>query len=538
MNAAAQPHSTQQPTNATAQSHAALPITWLHFGAGNIFRAFLAAVQQDLIEANLVTGALAVCECFDEEIIPTVFTPYNNETLAVTLHVDGRIEQRKLTSIAEAITFANANAATHTLNDIPTTSNTPPSNNAPAAITRLHAIVADPVLQIISLTITEKGYAVDPTRVCTTPAIATTTPECITSALLARYNNGAAPLALVSMDNFAANGNVLKTTITTIAQIWESNGTAPACFTAYAASLAYPWSMIDKITPHPSTSVADSLARDGFPHTQITKTAKNTVIAPFVNAEAAQYLVMENDFPNGRPPFGALINSGVYLTDRETVRKIDHMKVCACLNPLHTILAISGMLLNYPTISACMQDKALVRFIRRAAAEALPVVAHPGIIDPQAFLDEVLTQRFPNPFIPDAPARIATDSSQKIPVRFGQTLQARQKAGLPASELQAIPLLIAIWLRYRMGTDDAGNPLTLSPDPLIPTEIAALEGLPLVSTSTTTATNNIDLKPILSNAKQFGIDLYTTPLATQIEETFLQLASAPGAVQNTIKNFL
>jgi fructuronate reductase len=70
-----------------------------------------------------------------------------------------------------------------------------------------------------------------------------------------------------------------------------------------------------------------------------------------------------------------------------------------------------------------MQDAGLVKLIRTAAAEALTVVAHPQIIDPQKFLEEVLTQRFPNPFIPDAPARIATDTSQKIPVRFGQTLQ-------------------------------------------------------------------------------------------------------------------
>jgi fructuronate reductase len=472
---------------------------WLHMGASNIFRVFIAAVQQDLIEAGLADSGIAVCECYDGEIIPTVFAPYNNETMAVILNTDGTINKRRITSVTDAFGHDQQ---------------------------KLNEIIADPELQIISFTITEKGYAITPEQVCHGPQDAVSALECVAAGLFARFEAGAPPLALVAMDNFAANGTKLAHAMQIICITWYNNKTASGEFCGHAASHSYPWTMIDKITPFPSEAVAKILADDGFPHTQIVKTAKNTVIAPFVNAESCQYLVMEDNFPNGRPPFEKLIDSGVYLTNRETVRKVDHMKVCACLNPLHTILGLGGMLLNYPTISACMQDESLVALVRKSAEEALPVVAHPGIIDPEAFLEEVLTVRFPNPFIPDTPGRIVTDSSQKIPVRFGQTLMARKKASLPNNELKAIPMLVALWLRYRMGIDDGGKPLTLSPDPLIPGEIAVLEGLPLGS--------ELDLRPILTNCKQFGVDLCQAGLGDKICELFAALSKEAGAVKRIL----
>jgi len=514
-------------------------LSWLHLGAGNIFRIFLAALQQDLIDAELTDSGLAVCECFDEEIIPTVFAPYDNKVMAVTLHADGRIEKRGITSIAEA--FGRDTE-------------------------RLAEVVSHPGLQMVSLTITEKGYAVTLERTAVRLENAETTLECLTAALYARFLAGSEPLALVAMDNFAANGDVLKKAITTIAGVWHNNGSVPETFVSYVSTLAYPWTMIDKITPHPSEAVAKMLAEEGFTHTTVTKTKKGTFIAPFVNAEASQYLVMEDHFPNGKPAFEQLKKSGVYLTDRETVRKVDHMKVCACLNPLHTILGVCGMLLGYPTIAACMRDPRLVAFVRKAASEALPAVAHPGIIDPQAFLEEVITVRFPNPFIPDTPTRIVTDCSQKIPIRFGQTLKALFGTGVDGAGIgetgvdgtggerglrslegevarcnplspplpsfrtvpspEAIPLLIALWLRYRMGWADDGTRLTLAPDPLVPDKIAALEGL-----SFGTA---INLGEILNDGKQFGVDLYEVGLGERIEGLFAELSEGVGAVSGML----
>ena len=117
--------------------------------------------------------------------------------------------------------------------------------------------------------------------------------------------------------------------------------------------------------------------------------------------------------------------AGVYLTDRQTVNDTERMKVTTCLNPLHTALAVYGCLLGYDSIAAEMRDpelKALVEHI--GYDEGMPVVVDPRILNPRAFLQEVLEQRLPNPFIPDTPQRIATDTSQKVPIRFGETIKA------------------------------------------------------------------------------------------------------------------
>ncbi len=94
--------------------------------------------------------------------------------------------------------------------------------------------------------------------------------------------------------------------------------------------VTYPWTMIDKITPRPDPSVEKILLEDGVEGLEPVITSRNTYVAPFVNAEECEYLVVEDAFPNGRP---ALEKGGVIFTDRETVDKVEKMKVCTCLNP-------------------------------------------------------------------------------------------------------------------------------------------------------------------------------------------------------------
>lgn len=101
------------------------------------------------------------------------------------------------------------------------------------------------------------------------------------------------------------------------------------------------------------------------------------------------------------------------------------MKVCTCLNPLHTALAIFGCLLGYTLISEEMKNPLLKKLVETIGwKEGMPVVINPGILRPEDFLTEVLTVRIPNPFMPDTPQRIATDTSQKLPIRFGETIKA------------------------------------------------------------------------------------------------------------------
>src|SRR5699024_6017700 len=140
-----------------------------------------------------------------------------------------------------------------------------------------------------------------------------------------------------------------------------------------------PWSMIDKITPRPDADVQKMLEEDGFEDPDLIITSRNTYTSPFVNAEEAEYLVIEDAFPNGRPP---LEEAGVYFTDHETVDKAEMMKVTTSLNPLHTALAIYGNLLGYSFIHEEMKDPELNALVKKIGYdEGLPVVVYQGIIN-------------------------------------------------------------------------------------------------------------------------------------------------------------
>ena len=103
------------------------------------------------------------------------------------------------------------------------------------------------------------------------------------------------------------------------------------------------------------------------------------------------------------------------------------------------------------------------------------VTSIPGFCLRYDFVDEVIHVRIPNPFMPDAPQRIATDTSQKLSVRFGETIKTYQSKGLNINDLILIPLVLAGYARYIKGVDDGGNFFTPSPDPLL-TELQATDG--------------------------------------------------------------
>ena len=133
------------------------------------------------------------------------------------------------------------------------------------------------------------------------------------------------------------------------------------------------------------------------------------------------------------------------FTDRGTVDKVKKMKVCTCLDPLHTCLAVYGYILGYQKISDGMNDAELKRLVGTVGyVEGLPVVVNPGILDPKAFIDTVLQVRVPNPFMPDTPQRISTATSQKLAIRFGETIQADGESDeLHVASMKLIPLVFA-----------------------------------------------------------------------------------------------
>ncbi|MDR0442269.1 MAG: mannitol dehydrogenase family protein [Treponema sp.] len=489
---------------------------WIHFGAGNIFRAFPVALAQSLLEQELETTGIIAAEGYDGEIIDKCFTAFDNLTILVTFKTNGTTEKKIIASVASSLRMNRD-------------------------IEKLKELFASPSLQIASFTITEKGYTLTDKNGALLPEIAHDIEAGpgssksylggITALCHERFIRGAPDLALVSMDNCSHNGDKLFAAVETFAKRWTANGAAAAGFLDYVRDknkLSFPWTMIDKITPRPDEAVSAMLASCGIQDTQPQVTEKNTYIAPFVNAEETQYLVIEDSFPNGRP---ALEKAGVLFTDRETVNRVEKMKVSACLNPLHTALAVFGCLFGYTRISEAMKDASLVKLVEGIGyTESLPVVTDPLVINPKEYIDEVIKTRLPNPFIPDTPQRIAADSSLKIPIRFGETIKVYINSGKNPAELEFIPLVFSGWLRYLLGIDDEGNRFNVSPDPNYESLNNALLGVKIGETGPF----HDKLEPILSNPVFFGVNLYETGLGIKVEEGFTEMTAAPGAVRKVL----
>jgi len=496
---------------------------WIHFGAGNIFRGFPAALQQTLLEQKKSNVGIIVGEGFDYQIIDKIYAKHDNLTLMVTLKSDGSIEKSVIGSVAAAYKCDPQFAQEWEF---------------------FKNSFKNPSLQMVTFTITEKGYSLKGGNGEFYPAVVADfangpkNPSMflskLTSLVYERYLENKQSLTLLSMDNCSHNGEKLQQAVLTIAQAWQDNNLVEKGFVDYLhAQVAFPWSMIDKITPRPDANVEKMLQADGFEDTSLVITDKNTYIAPFVNAEECQYLVVEDTFPNGRP---ALELTGVYFTDRDTVNKVEKMKVCTCLNPLHTALAIYGCLLGYTLIADEMKDPLLNKLVNTIGyVEGMPVVVDPKILDPKQFIGEVLEKRIPNPFMPDTPQRIATDTSQKLGIRFGETIKAYMAdEKLDLADLKLIPLVFAGWVRYLMGIDDEGKAFTPSSDPRLDQESFYVKDIKLGDKGPFAK----QLKPILSDASIFAVDLYEIGMAPLVEAYFAELVAGPGAIRKTLEKYV
>ena len=495
---------------------------WVHFGPGNIFRAFVARIHDELLDRGIVNTGIIVAKTTNPDTLDSVFSAYDNLSTSVTLKRDGNIDMRVVGCIAETVK-ANQNISNQW--------------------ERMQAIFSEPSLQFASMTITEKGYNIQDLDGEFTPQVKSEMQDpklessnsmglmCLL--LYARYQAGKFPITMVSMDNVSHNGSLLRESILAYAKAWTEAGYIDRDFYDYVndeSVVSFTWSMIDKITPAPDPEIAEILRRKNYEDvgfSEINPKAKPS----FANAEETEYLVIEDRFTNGRP---AWEEGGVIFTDRETVDRAETMKVTTCLNPLHTALAIYGCLLGYDKINAEMQDQDLVNLIKGIGyREGLPVVVDPKILDPKEFIDEVINERFPNPFLPDTPQRIATDTSQKLSVRYGKTLQEYQKRYPDKiADLEFIPAVIAGWFRYMLAVDDQGKDMSLSPDPMLKTLQEALAEIEFGKDSS--QTTDI-LTSILNNQELFGVDLVECGLADKIIANFYKLNQGPGAVRKFLQ---
>ena len=484
---------------------------WIHFGAGNIFRAFQGNLMQKLIGESIADTGIVVCEGYDYEIVEKMYRPHDNLSILVTLKSDGSMDKTVIGSIASSLILDRDNCED---------------------FEALKNIFANASLKMCSFTITEKGYVVKDASgnlldsvkrdIDAGPDGTDSYMGKIVSLLYHRYQNGRLPIAMVSMDNCSHNGDKLYDAVVTYADGWAERNRADRGFADYVkdpAKVSFPWSMIDKITPRPDQTVYDSLRSDGIEDLEQVITTKKTYVAPFVNAEETEYLVIEDSFPNGRIP---LDKAGVIYADKQTVDKTEKMKVCTCLNPLHTSLAVFGCLLGYKTIHDEMDDEDLRNLVYTLGnKEGMPVVVDPGVLSPAEFLNAVLTKRLPNPFMPDTPQRIATDTSQKIPIRFGETIKAyRRSADLSTDSLTLIPLVLAGYLKYLKGVDDEGNSFELSPDPMIDELI------------------KLSPEEILRKKEIFAVDLFEDGLGDKILGFYNEMNGPKGKIREVLHKYV
>ena len=279
---------------------------WVHFGIGNIFRVFIGGIADGLLEEGILDRGITCVETFDYDVVDKIYEPYDNLGLNVILHGDGTREYKVLGALAEAVKAQSSELEQWN---------------------RLKEIFTSKSLQMASFTITEKGYALHKADGTWFPFVqadiqngpdkATGAMAVLVAMLYERYKAGKYPIALVSMDNCSQNGAKLRESVLTMTEEWKKAGFVDDGFISYVSDekvVAFPWTMIDKITPRPSEQIAADLEKLGVESMQPVITSKKTYIAPFVNAEKPQYLVIEDSFPNGRPALEK--GFGVYMADR------------------------------------------------------------------------------------------------------------------------------------------------------------------------------------------------------------------------------
>ena len=245
---------------------------WVHFGAGNIFRGFIAGLSQRLLNKGLSESGIVAAETFDYDIIDKIYAPHDSMTLMVSLKPDGSTEKEVIASIAKGVKADSSDASQWDV---------------------LKGIFENPKLQMASFTITEKGYALEYMQgnlmgvvkadMEEGPAKARHAMSVVAALMLARFQAGAAPVALVSMDNCSHNGEKLRNSVLAIAKAWCENGHAPAEFLGYLedeSRASFPWSMIDKITPRPAEVIEKQLEELGIEDMAPVITSKKTYIAP------------------------------------------------------------------------------------------------------------------------------------------------------------------------------------------------------------------------------------------------------------------
>lgn len=393
----------------------------VHFGVGGFHRAHQAVVIDDLMKQGLAAD-WAICGV---GVLPgdlrmrDALVGQEGRYLLVIKYPDGSQRAREIGSIIDY-------------------------RYAPDDPDGVIELLADPSIRIVSLTVTEGGYYINPSTGefdASDPAIANdllpgavpqTAFGLIVEGLRRRRQRGVAPFTVMSCDNIPGNGDVARRMMSAFAF-----GKAPELAEWIATTVSFPNSMVDRITP--ATTDDD--------RTQIAALFGAADAWPVV-AEPFFQWVLEDAFPAGRPPYE---RAGVQLvTD---VEPYELMKL-RLLNASHQGLCYFGRLSGYHYVHEAAQDPLIARLLVRYMDDEATPTLHPVPGVDLAAYKRTLIERFANPHVRDTIARLCTDSSDRIPTWLLPVVRAQLAAGGPVRRSAAI---VASWARYAEGVDEQGS---------------------------------------------------------------------------------
>ncbi|MFJ4231647.1 mannitol dehydrogenase family protein [Cellulosimicrobium cellulans] len=357
---------------------------------------------------------------------------------------------------------------------------------------RVLAALAAPTTHVVTLTVTEKGYArradgrLDVDAVATdldvlrreeasagSPgsgapdadasgetagvAAATSAVGLLVRGLAARRRAGGAPLTVLSCDNLADNGHVLARLVGEAVDAALPGAEGDALRAWLAASVTFPCSMVDRIVPATTPAQRDEV------ETLLGARDEGLVVAePFVQ------WVIEDRFAGPRPAWergGATLTSDVAPYERAKLR---------LLNGAHSYLAYAGSLAGHATIAEAVADPALAAGARALQADALATLEAPDGVDLAAYA-QTLLDRFANPATGHTTRQVAMDGTQKIPFRWGATLADLLAARPDAPAPQGVVAALAAWAGYVVAEVGAGRTVD---DPRGDELRAVVEGAP------------------------------------------------------------
>lgn len=423
------PASVQRPT----YDRRALQTRIVHFGFGAFHRAHQALLTDRVL--NLNGGDWGICEIslFSGDELMSALRAQDHLYTVLEKGADGN----------QAIIIGAVNECLN------------------AKLDGMDAIIekfCEPQVAIVSLTITEKGYCIDPatgqldtqnSRIAhdlETPHQPQSAPGLLVEALHRRRERGHAPFTVLSCDNIPDNGHVVREAVLGMAHQRD-----PALAQWIADHVTFPGTMVDRIVPAATPESLEEIAD-----------AIGVADPCAISCEPFIQWVIEDNFVAGRP---AWEDAGVQMVD--DVLPWEQMKL-RMLNGSHSFLAYLGYLAGYAHISDCMNDTHFRDAARQLMLrEQAPTLRITGV-DLNGYADSLVT-RFANPALKHRTWQIAMDGSQKLPQRMLDSVRWHLQHG---GEWSLLALGVAGWMRYVSGVDDSGAPIDVR-DPLAE-KIAAL----------------------------------------------------------------